>query len=210
MSGPFEEPKNVTPGYDPSRDTFRSRHYDERSEGPEWMGWRWASSGRNIPWLGILLVLVGAGLLVQYFVPSIGAGTLVLLAIAVAFLAGWLIGGSWFAMIPGMLILALALARLIEDTRLYVGPGTTSLCLAAAFVLIWLFTYMRGRRSTWPLWGAAIFGLIGVVQLSGRIAGIPEFGAIWPALIIVVGVMVLLNARRRAQPPPTNSLLDRC
>jgi len=193
----MSEPKNVTPGADSEPDEFHRRYYSERSEGPEWAGWSWARRGWNFPWLGVLLVLVGIGLLVQYFVPGVGAGSLVLLAIALAFLAAWTIGGSSFAMAPGLLILAVAVARLIDELNIYRGPGTTSLCLAGAFGLIWLIGYARGRRGSWSLWGLAIFGLIGLVQISGRIAGIPELGALWPIVIILLGVLLLLSSRRR-------------
>jgi len=193
----MSEPRNVTPNAEPREDGFHKRYYTERNEGPEWTGWSWASRGRNFPWLGVLLVLVGIGLLVQYFVPGIAAGTLVLLAIAVAFLAAWALGRSWVALVPGLLILAVAVARLIDELGIYSGPGTTSLSLAVAFGVIWLIGYARGRPSGWPLWGLAIFGLIGVVQASGRIAGIPELGALWPIVIIALGVLLLLSARRR-------------
>ena len=198
----MSEPRNVTPddvAVPPPHTTdeeFRRRYYEERREGPEWIGWSWASRGRNFPWLGVLLVLVGIGLLIQYVFPTVSAGTLVIVAIALAFLAGWVFGGSWIAMVPGFLILAVGVARLIEELNIYSGPGTTSLSLASAFGLIWLIGYMRERRSTWPLWGFAIFGLIGLIQVSGRIAGIPELGALWPVVIIVIGVLLLIAARR--------------
>jgi hypothetical protein len=192
------EPRNITPGAEPPRDDeFHRRYYTERSEGPEWAGWWWARRGWNFPWLGVLLVLVGIGLLIQYFVPGIAAGTLVLLAIALAFLAAWLIGGSWVARVPGLLILALVVARLLDELNIYSGPGTTSLSLAAGFGLIWLIDYGRGRQSSWPVWGLAIFGLIGLVQVSGRIVGIPELGVLWPVVIILLGALLLLSARRR-------------
>jgi hypothetical protein len=50
------------------------------------------------------------------------------------------------------------------------------------------------------LWGLAIVGLIGFAQLSGRIAGIPELGALWPILIITVGILLLFSARNRSAP----------
>ena len=178
------EPRNVTPGADDPHDR------------PEWGTWTWDGRSRGFPWLGVLLVLVGAGLLIQYFVPQVSAGTLVLVAIGLAFVAAWLFGGSYVAVVPGLLILALGVARLVEELNIYVGPGTTSLALAAAFLLIWVLGYARRRLRMWPLWGAAIFGLIGLVQISGRISGIPELGALWPVAIIVVGVLVLLSARR--------------
>jgi hypothetical protein len=109
----MNEPRNVTPGW--------SEPGDNRESTP----WSWdgRGRGRDIPWLGVLLVLVGIALLIQYFVPGISAGTLVLLAIAVAFLAGWLIGGAWLAMVPGLLVLGLGVAELIEDLRELVEAG---------------------------------------------------------------------------------------
>ena len=197
----MSEPRNVTPGHEEGSDEFRARYYTERAEEPEWMAWKWANRGRGFPWLGVLLVLIGLALLVQYFVAAVSAGTLVLLAIGIAFLAGWLIGGSRFSMIPGVLVTALGVAELIEDLAL-LGPagddvpGLASTSLALGFLFIWLVGYVRGRRSSWPLWGAALFGLIGVAQLSGRLAGIPELGALWPVAIIAAGLLILLASRR--------------
>jgi len=186
--------RNVTPGYDPGRDT---------DSPPEWLGWSWPSRGRNFAWLGVLLVMVGAGLLIQYLVPGVSATTLVLAALSLAFLAGSMFGGSYFALVPGLLIGALVVARLIDELNVYRGGGTTALALAAAFLFIWLIGVARRRqRSDWPLWGVAIFGLIGVVQVAGRVGTIPELGALWPAVIIVVGLFFLLNARRRSEPRP--------
>jgi hypothetical protein len=165
------------------------------------MAWKWAQRGRGFPWLGVLLVLLGVGLLVQFVFPQVSVGTLVLLAIGLAFIAGWVIGRSWFSMIPGVLFLALGLAELIEDLAV-LGPagedvpGLASSALAIGLLLIWAVSYARNRRSNWPLWGAAIFGLIGVAQLSGRLTNIPALGALWPILIILIGVLVLLSARR--------------
>lgn len=189
----MNDPRNVTP----EADQFHQTNMRERGEGPEWAGWWWARRGWNFPWLGVLLVLVGVGLLIQYFVPSLGSGTLVLAAIGLAFLAAWAFAGARFAVVPGLLILALAVAGLIRELGIYNGPGTTSLVLASAFGLIWLIDNARGVRSTWPLWGLGIFGLIGIVQLSGRIAAIPELGALWPLAIIVIGVLLLIGSRRR-------------
>ncbi len=204
----MSEPRNVTPDdvNVPPRHTtdqqFRARHYEERREEPEWMAWKWASRERGFPWLGVLLVLIGVGLLVQYFVPGVRPTTVVLAAIGGAFLAAWVVGGSRPSMVPGVLLVALALALLIEDLGLILAPGTAvpglaALSLAAGFLVVWLIGYATQRRSTWPLWGAGIFGLIGFAQASGRLIGIPELGALWPVLIIAVGVLLLLSARRR-------------
>lgn len=199
----MSEPRNVTPGMGEgtSDDAFRRRAMDEREQGPEWQAWTWSRRGRGFPWLGVLLVLIGVALLLQYVVPAVSVGTLVLLAIGLAFLAGWLFGRSWFSMIPGVLFVALGVAELIEDLAL-LGPagedvaGLASAALAIGFLVIWGVGQATGRRWSWPLWGAGLFGLIAVAQLSGRLIGIQELGFLWPVLIIVVGVLLLMNARR--------------
>ena len=206
----MSEPINVTPGVDqgqpptqPSqppgpesspRSGFGSNH--DSATPPEWLAWAWSSDrNRSFPWLGLLLVMVGVVLLVNYFLPAVSIGTLVLLALAAVFFAGWIFGGSRFILVPGLIVLALAVARLIVELNIYTGPGTTSLSLAAAFGVMWLIFAARGRRPTWPLWGVAIFGLIGLVEVSSRLASVPDFGGLWPALIIVIGLILVVNSR---------------
>lgn len=184
------EPRNVTPeGATPDHSQ------------PEWWGWTSDSHRRGFPLLGVLLVLIGVGLLLQYVFPQVSIGTLILIAIGLAFLAAWLIGRSWFAMIPGFLVLALAVGELLEDMAVFKPagqdvPGLASTALAVGFVAIMVSARLSGRRWTWPIWAAAIFGLIGIAQLSAFVA-LPQFGALVPILIIVLGVAVLLNWQRR-------------
>ena len=64
-------------------------------------------------------------------------------------------------------------------------------------MLIWAIGLARDRRSRWPLVAAAILGLVGLVQISGRLTNIPELTVVWPVVIIVVGVLLLISARRR-------------
>lgn len=197
------EPINVTPGLDQSqqpapesfpRSGFGSDH--DSATPPEWLAWAWASDrNRSFPWLGLLLVMVGVVLLINYFLPTVSIGTLILLALALVFFSGWIFGGSRFILVPGLIVLALAVARLIDELNIYTGPGTTPLCLAAAFGVMWLIFVARGRRATWPLWGVAIFGLIGLVEVSSHLASIPDYGGLWPALIIVIGLILVVNSR---------------
>ena len=81
----MSQPRNVTPGHEQDDrslpGTFPNSGPGERPTGmpPEWTGWSWMQNrDRSFPWLGLLLVMVGAGLLIQYFVPAISATTLVL------------------------------------------------------------------------------------------------------------------------------------
>ena len=190
--------RNVTP--EDERQQMAQEEAEQRHERAEWAQPAWTTSrGRSFPWLGILLVLVGVGLLIQAAVPTntVTTGTVLLLAIGIALVAGWLFGGSWFAAIPGLLLMALGAAGLTRELRIYDGPGLTALSLAVAFLIIWIISLWRDRHSRWPLVAAAILGLIGLIQVFGQLSNIPELNVVWPIVIIIVGVILLIVARRR-------------
>ena len=192
-----EPPKNVTP--EDEREQLTQEQLERKQDDADWTGATWATSrGRPFPWLGVLLVLVGLALLIQAVMPpdTLSAGTVLLFAIGGALVVGWLFGGSWLAAIPGLLLLALGFARMIGELHIYVGPGTTALSLAVAFVFIYLIGLTRQRRSRWPLVAAAVLAVIGFVQVSGQLVSIPELSAVWPVVIIVVGVLLLFSGRR--------------
>lgn len=191
-----EQPRDVTP--EDERQQMAQEQVERRTDEADWSGATLRHGGRNFPLLGILLVLVGVALLIQAALPTyVSAGTVLLFAIGAALVAGWLFGGSWLAAIPGLLLLALGAAGLVKELNIYNGPGTTALSLAVAFVLIWAIGLARERRSRWPLVAGAILGLIGLVQISGQLTNIPELTVVWPVVIIVVGVLLLISARRR-------------
>jgi hypothetical protein len=194
------DPRNVTPEDERLRMTR-----DEQGHGQEqadWGEWTVKRRGRSVPWFGILLILIGGALLLQLLLPTISAGTLVLLAVGIAFLTAWIFGRSWFAMVAGVLSAALGVAELIEDLAL-LGPahqnvnGLWAAALAVGFLVIWLFGLVGRRRSRWPLLAAVIFGLIGAAQLSGRLVGLPALDVLWPVVIIVVGLALVVSAARR-------------
>jgi hypothetical protein len=190
-------PRNVTPGHE--EEPIPPVSFANSSE---WTGWSWAQGrDRNFPWLGLLLVVVGVGLTILYFFPAIGLGTLVLAGIAVAFFAGYAFGGPNALLIPGLLIGALVVARLIDAFNIYTGPGTTALAVAGAFLIIWLLGLRRPNRrpSMWPLWGAAIFGLVGFIELAGNLSSLPALSGLWPILLIAIGLFVVFNGRRNTR-----------
>src|SRR5688572_6414298 len=192
------DPRNVTP--EDERQQMVQEEAERRHEQADWAQPAWTTSrGVRFPWLGILLVLVGIALLIQAAVPAntVSTGTVLLIAIGVALVAGWVFGGSWFAAVPGLLLLALGAAGLIRELNVYDGPGLTAISLAVAFLIIWIIGLWRDRRSRWPLVAAAILGLIGAIQVFGQLSNIPELNVVWPIVIIVVGMILLVVARRR-------------
>ena len=192
-----DEPKNITP--EDEREQLTQEQLERKADEPDWTGASWPTSrGRPFPWLGVLLVLVGLALLIQTVMPpnTLSAGTVLLFALGGALVVGWLFGGSWLSAIPGLLLLALGIARMVGELNIYQGQGTTALSLAVAFVLIWLVGLTRQRKSRWPLVAAAALAVIGIVQVSGQLANLPELSFIWPVVIIVVGVLLLISGRR--------------
>jgi len=202
------EPRNVTPdeawpeGSPPIDTTTSESAAKTATAPPEWWSGGWDGRQRaGFPVLGVLLVVIGLGLLFQWFFPQVGAGTLILMALGIAFLGAWLTGRSWFAMVPGFLLLALGSAELLEDLAVFKPahedvPGLSSTALAIGFLAIFVVARLGKRRWIWPLWAAAIFGIIGLSQLSTLVV-LPQLGgALVPVLVIVLGVIVLFNWRR--------------
>lgn len=201
------EPRNVTPdaawpeGKPPQDPSVPDATAAGTKNSGEYWNSSWDGQRGGFPVLGVLLVIIGAGLLVQWLFPQVSAGTLILLALGAAFLGAWLTGRSWFAMVPGVILLALGLGGLTEDLGLIrpaheTVPGLSATALAIAFLVIWLVARLGNRRWTWPLWAAAIFAFIGLPQLATLVV-LPEVGgALVPVVIIVLGFIVLFNWRR--------------
>ncbi len=164
---------------------------------PEWSVWSWREgSGRRFPWLGILLVLVGVLLFVQHLLlPGASLTGLVLVALGTAFAGAWLVGGSRWSMIPALVLLALGLARLAGDLRILTGNGWTSLFLGLALLAIWGIGQAQRRPHGWALWLGGLLSLIGLIQVSDRLTGIPEFGFLWPLVLVAIGLALILGGR---------------
>ena len=86
---------------------------------------------------------------------------------------------------------------LLGDLGVLSGDGWTSIALAVAFALIWLIGRAEGRRRRWPLVLAVFFALLGVTQLSDQIPWLPDLDVFWPMVFIAVGLVIVLDARRR-------------
>jgi hypothetical protein len=171
--------------------------------GPEWTAWSWSGGRRSFSWLGVFLVLVGAALLVRYVQPAISFNTLLLLALGLAFGAAWLLGGARWALVPAAVVLALAAARLAAELHLIEGDGWSALFLGVALLVTWVIGELWGSKRRWAFWAGAILALIGLAQVTDRIAGLPDLGWLWPAAIIAIGAALLVQARLRGDGQPS-------
>ncbi len=145
--------------------------------------------------MGVFLILIGIALLIQRAQPAISFSTLILLALGLAFGAAWLVGRSRGALIPAAVLLGLGGAGLARELEYVSGSGWNELFLGGALLVAWALGYLQHIRREWTLWVGGILVLIGFAQTSDRIAGLPDLEWLWPAAIIVVGVILLARSR---------------
>jgi hypothetical protein len=167
-----------------------------------------ASNGRRGAdgrWIGgIILILVGAGLLANQFVPDIGryAPLVVGLGLLIIFLvtrnAGALIGGS---IVTGIGV------GLLMDEQFPPAEGTSwiPLCLGLGFLGIWVFGGLLRMPEArfWPLIPGGILTFVGIAALGGLSSEIGQY--VWPVVLILIGVVSIAGSLRRrpAAPGPT-------
>ena len=162
----------------------------------EWQTFEW-SPRRHIPILGIFLLLLGLALLVDQLTP-ISLSAIFLGVLAGLFAAAAILWRARWAVTPAILLVALFVPDVLGDLGVISGDGWTSVALALGFGLIWLIGRSQGRRRRWPLLLAVVFGLIGVTQLSDQVPWLPDLDVFWPLLFIGVGLVIVLDARRRS------------
>jgi hypothetical protein len=162
----------------------------------EWQTFDW-SPRRRIPVLGIALLVLGLALLLDQLTP-ITLSAILLGTLAGLFLAAWIVWRARWAVTPAIVLVALFVPDLLGDLGVLPGDGWTSIALALAFGLVWLIGRSEGRRRRWPIVLTAVFGIIGVTQLSDQIPWLPDLDVFWPLVFITVGLVIVLDARTRS------------
>jgi len=155
---------------------------------------------RTLWWLaipGITLLGLSAIIILEYVSPSFGnqwSGTVFLGAIGLSFWAVYLLDRQmWWAIIPGGVLVTLALVAGLDDIEGFDTGGVFFLGLAGTFALVAALPTGRGAMR-WALYPAAILGVMGLLLLVGFTRAI---NYIWPVALIAVGGFLLLRAVRR-------------
>jgi hypothetical protein len=160
--------------------------------------WEWndigSPAGRNrsrLPWFGIFLVVFGALLLLRLWFPALEtAGSLLFLAVGVAFLVSWLANRGMGSLYLGSIIVALAAPDLLIAAGAPDQSGLGTLCLGVAFLFIALVRGISGGGVGWQAGLGAILALIGLTSYA-----VPGFGDLfWPLILLGLGVFVLVRA----------------
>ncbi len=162
--------------------------------------WEWSAVGgqagrTRLPWLGIFLVVFGVLLLAQIWFPALAtAGSLLFLAIGVAFLVSWAVNRGTASLYLGAIIVALAAPGLLAAAGLVQGPGVGTLCLGVAFLCIAAIRWVTGSGIGWQ---AVLGGLL--VAIGATMMAFPGFSAlVWPLALVIGGVLVVARSSRLA------------
>ena len=163
--------------------------------------WEWTDIGgprgrSRVPWFAIFLIVFGALLLLKQAFPALeAAGSLLFLAVGVAFLVSWLINRGMGSLYLGSIITALAAPGLLAAGNVVSGSGVGTLCLGVAFLFIALVR--AGSRAGWG-WQAGL-GVI-LVAIGASSVALPGLGdLVGPILLVILGLIVLTrstNGRR--------------
>jgi len=150
--------------------------------------------GPQLPWIGIFLVIFGALLLIERAFPDYKiSGSIVLLAAGLAFLVVWGLRRGTFALYAGAFLTAAAVPGVVSGLGYDVGEGLGTVSYAIAFLFVAIVRAARGGGWGWQ-------ALIGLLLLA---LGIPELALpdlatyVLPALLVVLGVLLLARGSRR-------------
>lgn len=156
-------------------------------------GWQWGPDEQRrpgLPWVGIFLVVFGALLLLERFVPQFRlAGSAFFLAVGLVFLIRWAVERGSGSLYAGAIITALAAPGVIEGSGIAAGTGLGTLCLGLAFLFIAAVRASSGGGIGWQAWFGGILTVLGGTQLA-----IPQLGGLLiPALLVIFGLMLVMG-----------------
>ena len=159
--------------------------------------WEWGTGrlGRDqdrrpgLPWFGIFLLVFGGLLLIQQLYPQSQAiGSVLMLAIGIAFLIRWAVTRGTGSLYAGAIITALAVPNALDNAGLSRdGLGTFS--LGIAFLFIALVRAVGGGGVGWQALFGGLLALVGAVNLIQ-----PEIGGlIVPIALVVAGAILVFG-----------------
>jgi len=158
--------------------------------------WEWGpEEGRRpgLPWIGIFLLVFGGLLLVQQLFPQARAlGSLVFVAIGLAFLVKWAIDRGTGSLYAGAIITALAAPGLIEEVTNTTYDGLGTLCLGLAVVGIAAVRAASHGGVGWQAWFGGLLAVIGVAEMVTL-----GFGDLLvPIVLVLLGLVLVLRSPR--------------
>lgn len=154
--------------------------------------WEWGPDDARrpgLPWIGIFLLVFGALLLVQQLVPEArSAGSMLVLAVGIAFLVKWAVDRGTGSLYAGAIITALAAPGIINAVG-YDADGLGTFCFGLAFLFIAAVRSLSGGGIGWQAWFGGLLVLLGGVNMVTPEVG----GLILPIILLIVGALLLFG-----------------
>ncbi len=158
----------------------------------------WSSSGSQFPWIAVLLLVLGVGLLIELLIPDLSFGSIIILAAGLAFGAAWLFRHAVGATMPALVLTGWGLAGVGTDLELLQGDGWTTLFIGLAFLIGWGLGRFQEVRREWALWVGAILAIIGLADVSDALPFDISLAVIIPMAMIGIGFYLVFRSRRPA------------
>ncbi len=168
---------------------------DARVYSWEWGTGRGSDQERRpgLPWIGVFLLVFGGLLVLQQLYPeSRSLGSVLVLAIGLAFLVRWAISRGTGSLYAGAIITALAVPDALGNAGLS-REGLGTLSLGIAFLFIAGVRMRSGGGVGWQAWFGGLLTLIGAVDLIQ-----PQFGGlVVPLALVVLGAILVFGGSFR-------------
>jgi hypothetical protein len=150
------------------------------------------------------LVLIGIGV-VLLIAQLTGIGPEAVVAvIGAGFLIAYAATRTYGFLIPGGIMTGLGIGIVIEVEAAGSRGEPVLLGLGIGFLAIYAVDAMVRRSAAlwWPVIPGGILATIGVLVGTGREGWLQNAGSWWPAILIVIGALILLSQRRSEHPTP--------
>ena len=154
--------------------------------------WEWGPDGARrpgLPWIGVFLLVFGGLLLLQQLFPQFEAlGSVLFLAVGLAFLVKWAVDRGTGSLYAGAIITALAVPGVLNAAGIEAN-GLTTFSLGVAFLFIAVVRAVSGGGVGWQFWFGGLLALVGGVNIADASVG----GLILPIILVALGAALVLR-----------------
>jgi hypothetical protein len=163
-------------------------------------GWDWSRQDPRpgLPWIGLVLVLFGALLLLGEFVPGFHvAGPALGVAAGLAFLIAWITNRGRWGLYPGIFVLAISLPGFLIDLGvLSAAPGWTTLFLGIGLLVVAVARWAGHGGVGWQALLGALLALSGGGEVAqALVPGAPRVDAlVLPLVLFSLGLLILMRS----------------
>ncbi|MBA2300072.1 MAG: hypothetical protein H0W22_04780, partial [Chloroflexi bacterium] len=154
--------------------------------------WEWgpdAAPRPGLPWIGVFLLVFGGLLLAREVFPEARSlGSLVTLAVGIAFLIKWAVDRGTGSLYAGAIITALAVPGVLTDAGVALD-GLGTFCFGIAFLFIAAVRAASGGGIGWQAWFGGLLALLGGVNMLSPQVG----GLVVPVALVALGAVLVFG-----------------